>query len=152
MITPYFYYHGVIAIRIQKHITVTSQWAQWGLKSPASRLFTLQFIQVQIKENIEVPRHWPLRGWIPAQMASNAENISIWWRHHDLLYWIDQQLLKMMPINDYCCFDLLSHTFLSYCLKPEQGSFWVWAQPVRDDVTLTSSLVGWAHTQNDPCL
>ena len=22
--------------------------------------------------------------WIPAQMASNAENVSIWWRHHDL--------------------------------------------------------------------
>ena len=21
-------------------------------------------------------------GWIPAQMASNAENVSIWWRHH----------------------------------------------------------------------
>ena len=21
--------------------------------------------------------------WIPAQMASNAENISIWWRHHE---------------------------------------------------------------------
>ena len=22
---------------------------------------------------------------IPAQMASNAENVSIWWRHHDSL-------------------------------------------------------------------
>ena len=22
--------------------------------------------------------------WIPAQMSSNAENVSIWWRHHDL--------------------------------------------------------------------
>ena len=31
-----------------------------------------------------------------------------------------------------------------------QGSFWVWAQPMRDDVT--SSLIGWAHTQNDPCI
>ena len=40
---------------------------RWRLKSPASRLFTL----VQIKENIKVPRHWPLCGeftgdlWIP---------------------------------------------------------------------------------------
>ena len=24
----------------------------------------------------------------PAQMASNAENASIWWRHHDLLHHI----------------------------------------------------------------
>ena len=23
------------------------------------------------------------RGGFPAQMASNAENVSIWWRHHD---------------------------------------------------------------------
>ena len=26
----------------------------------------------------------PETGEFPAQMASNAENISIWWRHHDL--------------------------------------------------------------------
>ena len=25
-----------------------------------------------------------LAGELPAQMASNAENVSIWWRHHDL--------------------------------------------------------------------
>ena len=36
------------------------------------------------------PRHWPLwgeftgTGEFPAQMASNAENVSIWWRHHPL--------------------------------------------------------------------
>ena len=27
--------------------------------------------------------------WIPSQMASNAENVSIWWRHHETnQYWI----------------------------------------------------------------
>ena len=39
----------------------------------------------QIKENIKAPRHWPLCGKfteVPAQMASNAEKVSIWWRHH----------------------------------------------------------------------
>ena len=25
----------------------------------------------------------PVTGEFPAQMASNAENVSIWWRHHD---------------------------------------------------------------------
>ena len=55
---------------------------------PTSRLFTQPFIQTQIKENIKAPRHWPLcveftgTGEFPAQMASNAENVSIWWRHH----------------------------------------------------------------------
>ena len=48
---------------------------------------TQPFIQAQIKENIKATRHWPLWGkstddlWIPAQRASNAENVSIWWRH-----------------------------------------------------------------------
>ena len=55
----------------QYTITVTSQWARWRLKSPASSLFTQLFIQAQIKENIKAPRHWPLCGeftgdrWIP---------------------------------------------------------------------------------------
>ena len=26
--------------------------------------------------------NWPGTGEFPAQMASNAENVSIWWRHH----------------------------------------------------------------------
>ena len=58
------------------------------LKSPASRLFTQSFIQAYIKENIKAPPHWPLCGEFtgtdefPAQRASNAENVSIWWRHH----------------------------------------------------------------------
>ena len=40
------------------------------------------------QRNIKAPRHWPLcgeftgTGEFPAQMASNAENVSIWWRHH----------------------------------------------------------------------
>ena len=30
----------------------------------------------------------PGTGEFPAQMASNAENVSIWWRHHDTLVFI----------------------------------------------------------------
>ena len=46
----------------------------------------------QIKENIKAPRHWPLCGEFtgisefPAQRASNGENVSIWWRHHVIIY------------------------------------------------------------------
>ena len=29
----------------------------------------------------------PGTGEFPAQMASYAENVSIWWRHHDLVHW-----------------------------------------------------------------
>ena len=45
-------------------------------------------VQSKIKENIKALRYRPLcgnspgTGEFPAQMASNAENVSIWWRHH----------------------------------------------------------------------
>ena len=54
-------YHGHIG-QLSPHITVTSWWERWRLKSPTSRLFTQLFIQAQIKENIKAPRHWPLCG------------------------------------------------------------------------------------------
>ena len=50
---------------------MTSQWAQWCLKSPASPLFAQLLVQEQIKENIKAPSHWLLCGefisdrWIP---------------------------------------------------------------------------------------
>ena len=54
------------------------------VKSPASGLFTQLFIQVQIKENIKAPRHWPL-CWefteFPPQKASNAEMLPF----HDVI-------------------------------------------------------------------
>ena len=81
----------MIALLIQVHsITVTSKWARWRLKSPASRLFIQPFIQAQIKEKKSKLRvtglcagNSPVTGEFPAQMASNAENASIWWRHHE---------------------------------------------------------------------
>ena len=48
-----------------------------------------RFFQAQIEESIKAPRPRPLWGestvdrWFPSQRASNAENVSIWWRHHD---------------------------------------------------------------------
>ena len=50
---------------------------QWRLKSLASRLFAKAFIQAQIKEE-----NSPETGEFPAQRASNAEDVSILWRHH----------------------------------------------------------------------
>ena len=45
-------------------------------------------IQAQIEENIKLrvtglyAGNSPVTGEFPAQMASNAENVSIWWSHH----------------------------------------------------------------------
>ena len=59
-----------------------------GVMASEITSLTQSFIQAQIKENIKAPRHWPFAGnspvavEFPTQMASNAENVSIWWRHH----------------------------------------------------------------------
>ena len=43
----------------------------------------------------------PGTGEFPAQMASNAENISIWWRHHDncMDEWMCRSVVNMQGIN-----------------------------------------------------
>ena len=60
---------------------------QWRQKSPASWWFAQPVDQAQIKENIIAPRDWPswreFAGHFPSQRASNAENVSIWWRHNE---------------------------------------------------------------------
>ena len=69
---------------------MTSQWVGWRLKSPALGLFPQPFIRAQIKENIKArviglcAGNSPGTGEFPAQMASYAETVSIWWRHHAL--------------------------------------------------------------------
>ena len=59
-----------------------------AMASQITSLTTQQNIQAQIKENIKAPRHWALCSEFPAQMASNAEKVSIWWRRHDTPYMI----------------------------------------------------------------
>ena len=65
---------------------MTLLWAWWCLKSPVSQLFTQPFIQVQIKE--KTSRRLCITGLItgefPTQRASNSDNVSIWWCHHEL--------------------------------------------------------------------
>ena len=81
---------GTISYRICIWITMTSHWARWRLKSPASRLFAQPFIQAQINKKHQSSASlafvWGIHRW-PVnsphkKRASNAENISIWWRHH----------------------------------------------------------------------
>ena len=84
-------------------VTIHSCWAfrynDVIMSVMASQITSLTIVcssdysEMHIKENIKAPRHWPLWGkftgdrWIPCttQRASNAENVSIWWRHHALI-------------------------------------------------------------------
>ena len=63
-------------------------------------MFTQPFIQAQINENIRVTGlragNSPVIGEFPAQMACNAENVSICWRHHGRGY-LKQMWLHLWP-------------------------------------------------------
>ena len=71
-------------------------------------------------------RHWPLWGeftgdrWIPRTKASNAENVSIWWRHHD---WPDFNCTCSRPrycTGIYRVYSLV-FTFIGHTLAPIFG-------------------------------
>ena len=73
------------------------RWRNNGRDSVSNHNLTIVYSTVYSgadkKKNIKVPRHWPLcvgnspgPGEFPAQMASNAGNVSIWWRHHGLVH------------------------------------------------------------------
>ena len=40
----------------------------------------------------------PGTGEFPAQMASNVENASIWWRHHEIIH-IDEIIIILLPFT-----------------------------------------------------
>ena len=79
-------------------ITVTSQWARWRLKSPASQLFTQPFIQVQIKENIKVQRHLPLCGEFTGDRLIPRTNGQL-----------RGKCFHLMTSSWYCCKDSHGH-------------------------------------------
>ena len=77
-------------------MTFSSKYAalQWRhnergcVSSPASRLFTRHLFRRRSKKASKFrvtglcEENSPATGEFPAQRASNAENVSIWWRHH----------------------------------------------------------------------
>ena len=53
----------------------------------------------------------PVTGEFPAQKASNAENVPIWWRHHDIQYTdypFDRSSMNLMlpPVNNVCFWNI----------------------------------------------
>ena len=76
----------------------SSKWIHYGdviMGKMISKITSLTIVYSTVysgadqNKNIKVPHHWPLcrnspgTCEFPAQMASNAENVSIWWRLHD---------------------------------------------------------------------
>ena len=109
-------------------ITMTTEWGRWRLKSPAPPLFAQVLVQSQIIGNIIAPRQWPLwnspvtgefpaqcgefTGEFPAQWASNAENVSIWWRHHREHEQIENNACTRVT-NCLCAHEMVILVFIS---------------------------------------
>ena len=66
-------------IKLQSHqITVTSLWATFvkGRSKKTTKIRVTGFCE----------GNSPVTGEFPAQRSTNAENVSIWWRHHEVLH------------------------------------------------------------------
>ena len=135
---------------------------RWHLKSPASRLFTQPFVDAQIIENIKALPHWPLWGeftgdrWIPPPppppptKASDAENVSIWWRHHGItrqefyLFWyrlhIFINIYKHQPFLIHELYDYLANFtfcrfYITWNLLAIAGGNWIHRRRVQCKMT-----------------
>ena len=53
--------------------------------------------QLALWENLVLLWHQPVTGEFSAQMASNAEIVSILWRHHDKALCLDSNLSYILP-------------------------------------------------------
>ena len=89
----------------------------------AFRLFVQQFVQAHINENINIPRHWPLwrestgDRWIPLTRTSNAENVSILWRHHELVCCVLYMYEHVWKTSFVCVWAHAKNRFLYAILK-----------------------------------
>ena len=86
---------------VTPNITLTPYWARWRLKPPAYRLFVQPFVQVQWKETskLRVTCHWEGNPPVTPQRANNAENVSIWWRHHEDIGAVDWHQTQNITIR-----------------------------------------------------
>ena len=75
-------------IRTKWLITMTSLWTPRRIKSPASRFLLNRLIRSRSRKTSKLrvtglcTGNSPGTGKFPAQRDSNAEIVSIWWRHH----------------------------------------------------------------------
>ena len=63
----------------------------------------------------------PGTGEFPAQMASNAENVSIWWRHHDAIMKVERPCLWS---RKYCAFGLTKMLHIELMYMTSTNSNW----------------------------
>ena len=80
-------YIGLLFPPDTRTIPLASRYSDVIMRTMASQITSVSIVCSTVCSG-RAPRHWPWWGeftgdrWIPAQRANNAENDSIWWRHH----------------------------------------------------------------------
>ena len=103
------HFHDEASMKFNRHITMTSQWARWRLKSSAhgcllNRLFRRRSMKTsKLRVTGLCEGNSPVTGEFPSQRASNAENLSIWWRHH-ASYICGHRLIILRLARNYQCY------------------------------------------------
>ena len=88
--------------------TFTLQWRHYGcdgVQSPSSRLLINRLFRRRSKKISKLrvtglcEGNSPATGEFPTQRASNAENVSIWWRHRVCVFFLINKLVWMTTTN-----------------------------------------------------
>ena len=106
-------------------ITMTSQWAGWRLKSPASRLFTQPFIRAQIKKKHQSPASLAfVRGihrrpvnsphkWPVTRKLCQFDDVIMYCNYHqdETTFWRKEFNLWRLVAHTTCGIELCDHWF-----------------------------------------
>ena len=84
-------------------------------------------------------------------MASNAEKASIWWRHQaNILYGCFTVSGMTSPLDSEVTLKGVGQTDRNHSTNKTRHLLSLGSVNKRRRYNVTSSLIGWAHTQNDP--
>ena len=70
----------------------------------------------------------PVTGEFPAQMASNAENVSIWWRHHEWAHFLNSIISQFLFCFVLFLFFRIVERLVTYWEVSAQYSWYVTCQ------------------------
>ena len=98
---PRYYSHPIETTIRKSASSITMTWASWRLKSLAARLFVQFFVQANNNKHIKAPHCWSCvkrNDGFPSRRASNAESVSVSWRHHATSNTVNSQYLVAILI------------------------------------------------------
>ena len=91
----------------------------------------------------------PVIGEFPAQMSSNEENVSIWWRHHDPTWrqqWMMNCLVGWFAHQRALIFEHGLHIFVLICIR-----ILICRVNMHNDIQIYGFNDDWIFEISDPC-